>query len=166
MKRPRYLIGIGILVAALALTALACGDGDKDTSPTETAASQTPEATQPAAETPLASQTPSADAYTITTTGGVLTDADGKTLYTFDNDTAGTSACNADCDTTWPPLTIAAGAPTADPSLTGTVGTITRDDGTAQVTYNGKPVYHYSGDSAAGDKNGDGIGGVWHVALP
>ena len=166
MKRPRYLIGLGVLVAALALTALACGGGgNKDANATKTAAYQTPEATQPAAETPLASQTPSADAYTITTTGGVLTDPDGKTLYTFDNDTATTSACGTDCTPTWPPLTTS-GTYTADPSLTGTIGTITRDDGTKQVKYSGKPLYHYSGDSVAGDKNGDGIGGVWHVALP
>ena len=173
MKRPRYLIGLGVLVAALALTALACGDGDKkDTSPTDTPADQTPAATQPAAETPEATaETPQATTEgtpqaTLATAGGVLTSADGMTLYTFDSDTAGTSACNAGCTTNWPPLTIAGGAPTADPSLTGTVGTITRDDGTTQVTYNGKPVYHYAGDTAAGDKNGDGIGGVWHVALP
>jgi len=166
MRKPWALIGISVLVAALAVAAIACGGGSKkDTSATKTAAYQIPQATQTPAETPLAGQTPSADAYTITTTGGVLTDPDGKTLYTFDNDTATTSACGTDCTTTWPPLTTT-GTYTADPSLTGTTGTITRDDGTTQVKYSGKPLYHYSGDSAAGDKNGDGIGGVWHVALP
>ena len=82
----------------------------------------------------------------------------GMTLYVFASDTAnnGKSACSGSCATTWPPVTIASGTtPTAGGGLTGTLGTITRDDGTIQVTYNGMPLYHYSGDSAPGDANGN-----------
>ena len=79
------------------------------------------------------------------------------TLYMFDSDVAnsGKSACTGGCATTWPPLTVPSGTtPTARAGASGTLGTITRDDGTIQVTYNGIPVYHYSGDSAPGDTNG------------
>jgi predicted lipoprotein with Yx(FWY)xxD motif len=82
----------------------------------------------------------------------------GFTLYQFASDTAGSgkSACTGSCATKWPPLTVAAGTtPSAGAGASGTLGTIKRDDGTTQVTYNGSPVYHYSGDSASGDTNGN-----------
>ena len=80
------------------------------------------------------------------------------TLYVFASDVAnsGKSACNGSCATTWPPLTVATGTTTsAGTGASGTLGTITRDDGTVQVTYNGVPLYHYSGDSAPGDTTGN-----------
>ena len=84
--------------------------------------------------------------------------ASQMTLYIFASDTAnsGKSACNGGCATTWPPLTVSSGTtPSAGAGAGGTLGTITRDDGTMQVTYNGLPVYHYSGDSAPGDTTGN-----------
>ena len=84
--------------------------------------------------------------------------ASGMTLYIFANDTAnsGKSACSGGCATTWPPLTVSSGTtPTAGSGAGGKLGTITRDDGTIQVTYNGLPLHHYSGDSAPGDTNGN-----------
>ena len=172
MKRWQ-LLGTVMLVAVMAFGLVACKSKKKtDNNPTNTPAA---EATTPMAqetgtamagetETPGAAETPG-EAYTIATAGGVVTGADGKTLYNFDNDTATTSACNTGCVGTWPPL-IVTETPTADESLTGTVGTITRDDGSMQATYNGKPLYYFSADTAAGDKKGDGIAGVWHVATP
>jgi predicted lipoprotein with Yx(FWY)xxD motif len=47
--------------------------------------------------------------------------------------------------------------------VTGQLGTLTRDDGSKQVTYDGKPLYMYSSDASPGDTNGDGFGGLWHV---
>jgi predicted lipoprotein with Yx(FWY)xxD motif len=93
--------------------------------------------------------------------------ASGMTLYVFANDTAnsGKSACNGGCATTWPPLTVSSGtAPSAGAGASGKLGTVARDDGTTQVTYNGLPVYHYSGDSAPGDTNGNYPG--WSAAKP
>lgn len=84
--------------------------------------------------------------------------ARGMTLYVFASDTAnnGKSACSGSCATTWPPLTVRSGTtPSAGAGGSGTLGTITRDDGTMQVTYNGLPLYHYSGDSAPGDTTGN-----------
>jgi predicted lipoprotein with Yx(FWY)xxD motif len=91
---------------------------------------------------------------------GTLVGANGMTLYTFDNDkAAGKSACNGPCATLWPPLMASA----ADqPSGEWTI--ITRDDGSRQWAYKGKPMYFYSADKAAGDKSGDNFRNVWHTA--
>lgn len=107
---------------------------------------------------------PTAGGSTITTatvgSGGALVVAgsNGMTVYTFAKDTAdsGTSACTGTCLTTWPALTVPAGSsPTAGSGAGGKIGTITRsDDGSLQVTYNGLPLYFFSGDHAKGDSNG------------
>jgi len=91
---------------------------------------------------------------------GVLTDANGMTLYTFASDTAGatTSACTGACAQAWPALT-ATGTPTAGPGVTGTLATISG----GQVSWNGHPLYRWMGDKKPGDTTGDGING-FHVA--
>ena len=96
--------------------------------------------------------------------GAVLVDADGFTLYLFQQDTGSASTCTGDCATTWPPV-LTDGATVAD-GVPGALETTTRDDGTLQVTYEGHPLYRYSGDAAPGDTNGQGIGGVWFAATP
>jgi predicted lipoprotein with Yx(FWY)xxD motif len=89
-------------------------------------------------------------------------------LYIFDNDTTpGASACNAGCVAAWPPLLTTSDTPPS--GVTGASGTftvITREDGTKQIAYNGKPVYHFVNDAVAGDTKGDGVGGIWHIATP
>ncbi len=92
--------------------------------------------------------------------GGVLVDTAGKTLYTFDKDTAGSgkSVCNGPCATLWPPAMAA-----ADAKPEGELTLITRDDGSKQWAYNGKPVYTYAGDKKAGDISGDNFKDIWHV---
>jgi predicted lipoprotein with Yx(FWY)xxD motif len=84
--------------------------------------------------------------------------SNGMTVYQFTKDTkdSGKSACSGGCLKTWPALTVAAGVtPKAGPGVTGTLGTIKRaDDGVTQVTYNGLPLYFFSGDSKPGDSNG------------
>jgi predicted lipoprotein with Yx(FWY)xxD motif len=102
-----------------------------------------------------------------TSAGSALAGEGGMTLYIFDQDTGGESSCYEGCDTNWPPLLVEGGAePTAGEGVTGDIGVSARTDGTVQVTYNGSPLYYFSGDSAAGDANGDGVGGVWHIATP
>jgi predicted lipoprotein with Yx(FWY)xxD motif len=90
------------------------------------------------------------------------------TVYTFAKDTAnsGKSACTGGCITTWPALTVPAGSkPSAGTGAGGKLGTITRsDDGSLQVTYNGLPLYFFSGDQAAGDSNGVYTG--WEAVKP
>jgi predicted lipoprotein with Yx(FWY)xxD motif len=95
--------------------------------------------------------------------GSILTDAQGRSLYMFMNDTTSKSTCNEGCAPTWPALTVT-GQPTGGDGVDASLlGTTMRDDGTTQVTYAGHPVYIYSGDSAAGDTNGEGIGGIWFL---
>ncbi|HZQ36570.1 MAG TPA: hypothetical protein VFD32_11595 [Dehalococcoidia bacterium] len=113
-----------------------------------------------------AQNAPTVQTHTAGNLGTVLAGSDGKTLYVFDQDTAGSSACNGGCATTWPPLTLAAGNPVAPAGVGGTFGTITRSDGTRQVTYNDHPLYFFSADAQPGDAKGDGVGGVWHAAKP
>ncbi|HEX5368428.1 MAG TPA: hypothetical protein VFY10_03340, partial [Dehalococcoidia bacterium] len=89
----------------------------------------------------------------------------GGTLYLFAKDTDGVTNCSGSCAQNWPALTVPQGIdPTAVSSASGSLAVITRDDGSRQVTYNGKPVYYYAGDKLPGDTNGDGVGGVWSLA--
>jgi len=90
---------------------------------------------------------------------GTLTDAKGMTLYTFDRDAGGKSACNGPCATNWPPL-----AATGDAKASGDWTIVTRDDGSKQYAYKGKPLYTWSKDAKPGDKTGDGMNNVWHTA--
>lgn len=104
-----------------------------------------------------------ADSAPATFRGGVLVDSRGMTLYTFDKDPAGggKSACNAQCTAVWPPLAASAGSPSG-----GDFAEITRDDGSKQITYKGRPLYLYAPDQKPGDLSGDNSGGVWHVVRP
>jgi predicted lipoprotein with Yx(FWY)xxD motif len=99
-----------------------------------------------------------------TALGPVLVDAKRMTLYTFDRDTAapGKSVCNGPCATNWPPLVANAGD-----MAKGDWTIITRDDGSKQWAYKGKPLYGWAKDTKPGDTTGDGfLNGAWHVAKP
>jgi predicted lipoprotein with Yx(FWY)xxD motif len=99
-----------------------------------------------------------------TSAGDALAGAGGMTLYVFKNDTDGSSTCTGDCAGTWPPFLGDGSQVNAGDGVSGAFGTTTRDDGSKQVTHGGQPLYNYSGDQAAGDSMGDGIGGVWSIA--
>ncbi|NJD34204.1 MAG: hypothetical protein FIA96_05105 [Betaproteobacteria bacterium] len=93
---------------------------------------------------------------------GALVGAKDMTLYTFDKDAGGKSACNGPCAANWPPLMAAAGD-----TASGDYSIITRDDGTMQWAAKGKPLYYWTKDAKPGDKTGDGfLNGLWHVAKP
>lgn len=101
------------------------------------------------------------------TLGAHVTGKDGMSLYVFEQDTSGTSNCNDDCAASWPPLTVTSAADvTAGAGVTGELGTIKRADGATQVTLDGKPLYYFGGDKAAGDVNGQGLNDVWHLVSP
>lgn len=94
---------------------------------------------------------------------GVMATAAGQTVYTFDNDTAGSgkSVCNGPCAGLWPP--VVAGA---DAKPEGDLTIITRDDTVKQWAYKGKPIYRYASDTKAGERGGDNFKNVWHVIKP
>ncbi|HEX7465002.1 MAG TPA: hypothetical protein VF309_00070 [Usitatibacter sp.] len=98
-------------------------------------------------------------AYPAKMQDGVLANDAGMTLYTFDKDAAGKSACNGPCAGNWPPLMA-----TADAKASGDWSIVTRDDGGKQWAYKGKPLYTWSKDAKPGDKTGDNFNNVWHVA--
>jgi len=97
-----------------------------------------------------------------TAKNGMFVTAKGMTLYTFDKDSAGKSACNGPCAANWPPALAIDGAKPMGPWTI-----VSRDDGLKQWAYNGKPVYAFAKDAKPGDTTGDGfLNGAWHIAKP
>jgi predicted lipoprotein with Yx(FWY)xxD motif len=84
----------------------------------------------------------------------------------FQADTSGTSACTGACAAAWPP-DIVTGTPQAGSGISQSLlGTITRPDGTMQLTYNGHPLYYFTADAAGGTAHGQGVkafGAEWYV---
>lgn len=121
----------------------------------------------------IASAGPSARAATVTTArtglGRILVDGRGRSLYLFEKDAHGSSACSGACATYWPPLLTkgrSIGIKGAKPSL---LGSIRRSDGTRQVSYAGHPLYLFFGDTKRGQTNGEGLrdfGAGWYVLMP
>ena len=97
-------------------------------------------------------------AQSVTEANGILADASGRTLYTFDKDATNKSNCNGGCAAAWPPFLVKDGD-----LASAKFNVITRDDGTRQWALSGKPLYFYAADIRPGDVKGDGRNGVWHV---
>ena len=92
---------------------------------------------------------------------GMLTDAKGMTLYTWDNDQKGVSTCYDKCATAWPPLLVPAGT-----AVTGDFTLVDRKDSDQKiVAYKGMPLYTWFKDTKPGDTTGDGVGKTWHTAV-
>ena len=147
----RWLVPAGFAAAALIVAGCGSSGGSGGGSP----ASHSHTAVAPAS---------SGSALKTAKIGGatVLTNSKGFTLYWFAPDSSTASKCNGSCATFWPPV---AGPATLASGVKGTLGTITRQDGSTQATFDGHPIYTYSGDSKPGQATGNGItlqGGVWH----
>jgi predicted lipoprotein with Yx(FWY)xxD motif len=162
ISRPGALLAIGALLVA------ACSSA-ATSSPAPTAT-----ATVEATATPAASPTEAAasgTSYTVNVTadatlGNYLTGEDGKTLYVKKGDSTSAPTCTGGCLTNWPAFTLNTGETVVPGTgVTGTLATFTRPEGT-QVSYNGAPLYYFTGDTTAGQTNGQGVGGVWSVAAP
>ena len=99
--------------------------------------------------------------------GEIVVDAEGMTVYMFDNDTQGSgeSSCSGQCLVNWPPVAPAGDEPVAD-GVEGELGTITATDGSTQITLNGWPLYYFIGDEAPGDVNGQAVQDIWWVLDP
>jgi predicted lipoprotein with Yx(FWY)xxD motif len=98
--------------------------------------------------------------------GKILADSKGNTLYLFKKDSGTKSACTGACASAWPPLR-AGGKPTVGSGANASmVGTTPRSDGKPQVTYNGHPLYTFTGDQNPGDTSGQAVnafGARWYV---
>jgi predicted lipoprotein with Yx(FWY)xxD motif len=144
-------------LAAIALTVAACGSSASSSSNAGGAGAGSSSSSAGGGS----SSGTTLDAKTI---GGkqILTNSKGFTLYWFAPDTSTSSKCTGSCLTYWPPVSAPA---VAGSGVSGTVGSITRPDGTKQATYNGHPLYTYAGDSAPGQDKGNGLnvsGGLWY----
>ena len=96
-----------------------------------------------------------------TSKGKALVDAKGMTLYSFDKDADGKSACNGPCAANWPAFKA------TDAAAPASWSAITREDGTKQWAYKGKPLYTFAKDTGPADVKGDGfLNGAWHIATP
>jgi predicted lipoprotein with Yx(FWY)xxD motif len=140
-------------IAAVALGAAACGSSSSGGYGTSSGGSA-----------PAAGSAGSSAALKTANIGGVtvVTNGRGFTLYSFAPDTTTASECKGSCAQIWPPVT---GPVKAGQGVSGKLGTITRPDGSTQVTYDGHPLYSYTVDNAPGQAKGNGLnvfGGVWH----
>jgi predicted lipoprotein with Yx(FWY)xxD motif len=96
----------------------------------------------------------------------ILTNAQGMTLYYFTPDSPTKIACTGGCASTWPPLlSSGTSSPLADAPLSGKLTLVSGTNG-SQIEYNGHPLYAYSGDTAPGQANGEGLFGKWFVCTP
>ena len=153
----RKVWGAAGLVAAVLLV-VACGSSASSSS--STVQSSSPAAA--AGSSPAASSSGTTLMSRTISGTPVLTNSAGFTVYWFAPDTSTTSKCTGSCATYWPPVK---GPATAGSGVTGTLGTITRPDGTTQATYDGHPLYTYAADTAPGQNKGNGLnalGGLWH----
>ena len=167
MIRTRVLPLIA-LAAAAAVSLGACGTS----STIAGVPSPAPAAAPAAAPAPVAPAGPALTASPTDALGTVVVDGTGYTLYRFDKDKPkpSKSNCNGSCATQWPPVLVASAAEAKEVKLdgvdAGAVNTVKRADGKLQLTIGGWPVYRYSGDKAAGDTTGQGVGKVWFAVTP
>ena len=165
-KRTKLVAGVGGALAAAA-TVAACSSA---ASSTAAAPAASPTGASPAA----AGGSAAASGGTVITTakssaGTVLTNGSGKAVYVWTKDTGDMSNCNGACAGAWPPVTTTGTATAAGSAKASDIGTITRSDGTKQVTYDGHPLYYFAGDSGAGMASGqgsDGFGAKWWLVAP
>jgi predicted lipoprotein with Yx(FWY)xxD motif len=150
-RRRRALLVVPAAAAGLAALAACSSSGSSPAA-----------SSSPAGSSSAASGSAVAAAVGLKTAGiggvTVLTNAKGFTLYTFAPDTATTSACNGACAVAWPPQTALA-------AVKSPYSTLKRSDGSAQLTFNGHPLYTFTGDTAPGKASGNGVnafGGLWH----
>jgi len=151
--RPITFLASAAVIPLVALAVAACGGGG--------AATASPPKTSTGASATLG--------VASSSLGSILVNSTGRTLYLFKADVGAKSACTGACATAWPPL-LATGKPTAGTGLTASkLATITRSDGTQQVTYNGHPVYLFIKDKKSGQTTGQGVtafGAAWYALTP
>ncbi|MGD0556043.1 MAG: hypothetical protein ABSA93_13800 [Streptosporangiaceae bacterium] len=101
--------------------------------------------------------------------GSYLTDGSGRAVYLWVKDGLNKSVCSGACAGAWPPVTVTGKLTASGDAKAADLGTITRSDGTKQVTYDGHALYYFAGDSSAGQTNGqgsDGFGAKWWLVAP
>ena len=153
--------------AAIGLLAVfglaACGDDNKSYNDAATTADTiAPDTIAPDTTTGDVTIAPADVTLTESTFGPILSDGDGNTLYMYAPDTPDAATCTGGCAGAWPPF-LFEGTPSVGEGLSGDLFTTVPGEGGSQLAYNGHPLYRFAGDSAPGDTNGQGSGGVWFI---
>lgn len=175
MKTPTT--GLVAVLGISALLAAGCGSSKKSTTSAATPYPTASETTSTAATaTTPASPTSAPGGGTMVTVkhasklGMILAAGPKKmTVYLFEADKGASSACSSACASAWPPVTTSGAPVTAGAAMSSDLGTITRSDGTKQVTYKGHPLYYFVKDKDSGDAYGQGVdafGAAWYVLAP
>jgi predicted lipoprotein with Yx(FWY)xxD motif len=172
--RAKLAAGVGGALGAAVLVA-ACSSGGSSTGAAAPATASPAGASSPSTG---ASASPSTGASgsggTVITTakssaGTVLTSGSGRAVYLWAKDTGDMSNCTGACAGAWPPVTTTGAATATGSAKASDIGTITRSDGTKQVTYDGHPLYYFAGDSGPGTASGQGsdaFGAKWWLVAP
>jgi predicted lipoprotein with Yx(FWY)xxD motif len=163
--RTKLAAGVGGAVGAALLVA-ACSSAASSSTGAAAAG--------PAAGASSSSSSASASGGTVIETasssaGTFLTNGSGRAVYLWVKDTGDMSNCSGACAGAWPPVTTTGSATASGGAKASDLGTITRSDGTKQVTYDGHPLYYFSGDSGPGTASGqgsDGFGAKWWLVAP
>ncbi|MFZ0039779.1 MAG: hypothetical protein WAK93_00605 [Solirubrobacteraceae bacterium] len=164
-NRKKFRLGSALALVGVALVVAACGS-----SSTTSSSSSAPAASTSSSSTvSRAASTGVVIGTTKGSSGVYLTGESGRALYLWVADKNGKSVCSGGCAQAWPPVVTK-----ANPTGTGSVkssdlGTVTRTDGTKQVTYNGHPLYYFAGDPSKGTTNGQGspeFGAKWWLVTP
>jgi predicted lipoprotein with Yx(FWY)xxD motif len=171
--RAKAAVGVGGGVGAALLVA-ACSSAASSSSAAAPAPASPAGASSPSAAASSPAAAAGGSGGTVITTakssaGTVLTTASGRAVYLWVKDTGDMSNCDGACAGAWPPVTTTATATATGGAKASDIGTITRSDGTKQVTYDGHPLYFFAGDSGPGTASGqgsDGFGAKWWLVAP
>jgi predicted lipoprotein with Yx(FWY)xxD motif len=179
-KSNTAILGALGATGLLALALAGCGGGSSSTSSSTSSASASggsayPQSTATTASAPASAAASGAGVATISVVhngelGSILVAGPKRrTVYLFAADKGPTSTCSSACAEVWPPVTTTTSPKAAGGANSADLATITRTDGTKQVTYKGHPLYYYVGDPNSGDTSGQGInsfGAPWYVLSP
>jgi predicted lipoprotein with Yx(FWY)xxD motif len=156
----RWRAAAALTLTAAAVAVAGCGGGGSDS------AASDPYGGAVKAQAPAKTSGTASVSLAKTDLGSILTDGQGRTLYLFEADKGAKSACDGACASLWPPLTTGAKPKAGSGISAAKLGTTKRGDGSAEVTYNGHPLYTYAGDTSPGQTTGQGIdsfGAEWYV---
>ena len=166
--RAKVAVGVGGGLGAALLVA-ACSSAASTGS---AAAPASPASPAGGASTPSAGASTSGGTVIETASspaGTILTNGSGQAVYLWAKDTGDMSTCTGACAGAWPPVTTTGTATASGSAKASDIATITRSDGTKQVTYDGHPLYYFSGDSGPGTATGQGsdsFGAKWWLVAP
>lgn len=167
-------VKLGVPLAAALLAAAACGSSSSSSAASGGAAAGGGNGYGGgygggAGASPAAAGTAAVIGTRTGSTGAFLVNGSGRTVYMFAKDSMNQSACSGACASAWPPVTTTGAATVSGGAKASDLGTITRADGTKQVTYDGHALYYFAGDSSAGQTNGQGVNGFgakWWLVAP